>query len=456
MPFPIRFRLFRTPMFAALMLTVVAFSRVYAQDLAVTVDPVTRYFHFTYPVPKDVPDSIDVVCTVSPAGAGAWQPARVMPLVSETAMNLLPPADWNAWYTGHITERRAAGLARTVVFNPYPQAQTDGKVDADFRIELHGTGDTVLATYTTHLQADNTDVTYIEDWSKVFQDGQLQPEGGDAPQKWQWRTGWDADKGMAQGNSLYGDAGKELPLPQLSYPLDLKGWYAVYVHIPGAIRLRFTGDERDDLLSSRKGEEVLWRWAKLDRQNLVLRQPHNYLGYTPATIDYVKFVPLTDAQRAALNAPYALPHDKFIAGYWEPYSWAFSDDVQRPLWHREYLTAYPEAKVDLVDMQIGRFGMKVVYESRLTENLYHSTIGDPIGNVKQPLTDNVGRMQQFTNTLQESLRCEKDLGFSSTRILARATATPARRSRASSPRIIRSGCAAPRCASRCPRCVTTP
>ncbi|MBX3177618.1 MAG: hypothetical protein KF886_09670 [Candidatus Hydrogenedentes bacterium] len=383
-----------------------------AQEASVHVDPVTRYFHIAYPVPENAPETIEVACTVAPANAEEWRPARVMPLISDTALGLLPGAEWTSWAdAGIVTERRAAGLQRTVVFNPYPQAEHAGKVDATFRIEIRHPGGETLATHTIPLRADNTDVFTIEDWSQVFQAGQIQPEGGDAPQKWQWRTGWDGALGFSRGDSLHGDAGKTLPLPQLSYPLNLSGWYAVHVHAPGAIRLRFTGDERDDLLSTRRGEEVFWRWARLDRQNLVLQQPHNYQGYTPATIDYVRFVPLSDDQRAALDAPFTAPRDKFIAGYWEPYSWAFSDNVQHPLWHREYLTAFAEARIDLVDMQIGRFGMKVVYESRLAENLYHSTIGDPIGEVAQPLTDNVGRMQQFTNTLENSLRPEKDLGL---------------------------------------------
>ena len=331
-----------------------------AQDLTVVVDPVTRYFSITYPVPESTPDTVEVVCSVSPAGANEWQPAPVMPAVSETAMVMLPADGWAQWQTGHVTERRAAGLDRILRFNPYPVLQRDGRVDADFRIVIRGEDDAELATYTTHLKADNSDVVYIEDWSQVFQQDQLQEEGGEDAQKWQWRTGWEDTLGMSQGNSLHGDAGLDTPIPPLSYPLDLRGWYAIYVHVPGVIRLRLTGEERTDYLSSRRGEEVLWKWAKLDHQNLVLEQSHNYKGYVPATIDYVKLVPLTEEQHAALEAPFTAPHDKFIAGYWEPYSYAFHDRVENTLWHREFLTAYPEANIDLVDMQIGRMGMKVV------------------------------------------------------------------------------------------------
>ncbi|MFV2070073.1 MAG: hypothetical protein ACC645_24165, partial [Pirellulales bacterium] len=403
---------FCCPVMALLLCMLFQSAPASGQEITVTTDPISRHFHIGYPVPENGPDVVHVYCTFSPDGGNTWQKASVTPLISASGLRLVPSSEWTEWMAeGHVTERRAAGLMRTLVFNPYPDAQQDGKVDVDFRIEIRDTDDTVLATHTTHLQSDQSDVVTIEDWSQVFQHENLQDESGKAPQKWQWRTGWDKSRSMSLGNSLYGNAGKDLAMPQLSYPLDLKGWYAIYVHIPGAIRLRFTGDERSDLLSSRKGEEILWRWAKLDHQNLVLKQPHNYTGYSPATIDYVRFVPLTETQRTALDAPYTEPHDKFIAGYWEPYSYAFHDNVQNALWHREYLTAYPEAQIDLVDMQIGRMGMKVVYESRLTENLYYATQGDPIGKVSRPQTDNVGRMQQFTNTLQTSVQQADELGF---------------------------------------------
>src|SRR5687768_10563317 len=110
-----------------------------AQSPTVTTDPITRYFHITYAVPADAPDVVSVFCSVSPASSGAWVPARVTPLVSETALVMVPNEEWTQWESkGHVTERRAAGLSRTVVFNPYPQAQVDGKVDADFRIEIRG------------------------------------------------------------------------------------------------------------------------------------------------------------------------------------------------------------------------------------------------------------------------------------------------------------------------------
>src|SRR5262249_18318870 len=140
------------------------------------------------------------------------------------------------------------------------------------------------------------DVQYIEDWSKVLQRDQLTPGAN----KWSFKTDFKPDEGMSNGNALIGNLGADQQLPPLTYPLDLKGYYAVYICTnpsKGAIRLRLTGDERSEQLGSRFArQEVLWRWARMDRQNLVLRQTHNYNGWNPAHIDYVKLVPLNDAQ----------------------------------------------------------------------------------------------------------------------------------------------------------------
>jgi len=384
-------------------------------EIAPTVDPLTRHVHVTYSVPADAPEEVVVVCSWSPAGTEDWRPAKAWPLISETAFNLLPDATWAQWIQqNRIVERRAAGLERTVIFNPYPEAQADGVVDVDFRVVLESPQGRSLATSQGRVQADNSDVLYIEDWSRVLQKAVVNhpaPEG----RLWSWRTELDPSAGASLDNALYGDAGPAAPLPQLTYPLDLRGPYAVFVCTTpgeGSIRLRLTGDERTDgLFSPRLGEEVLWRWARLDRQMLVLRQPHRYTGWAPAHIDYVKLVPLTLKLTAQLEAQFGGTPDKLVVGYWEPYSWAFHDNVQETLQHRQPLAAFAEARIGLVDTQIGRFGAKVVYESQLTDTLLYATRGDPIGAIAKPETDNVGRMQQYTNTLDATLRYARELGL---------------------------------------------
>lgn len=371
---------------------------VAAAEDKVSVDPVTRYVHMEYQVSSDAPDEVEVACSWSPAGKDEWHPARVMPYISETGLRLTPGEEWRRWNEGTITERRAAGLARTVVFNPYPEAQQQGRLDVDFRIEIRSPDGKLLSTQTARIQSENSDVICITDWSKVLQQDAVSADMADG----RWL--------MADG--LRGREGKELP--QLTYPLDLKGWYAVFVCTGpggGSIKMRLTGDERADQLSSpHPMEEVLWRWCRMDREHLVLKQPHTYSGWAAAQIDYVRLVPLTPELLKKLDSQFEGKRDKIVAGYFEPYSWAFNEDVQSTLQHREPLTAYKEAGVQLVDTQIGRFGMKVVYESRLTDQLVYATIGDPINGVV-PHTDNVGRMQQYTNTLDAELRYARELGL---------------------------------------------
>jgi len=379
-----------------------------------SVDPVSRYVHVTYTVPADAPDTVDVHATWALPESGEWHPAKVWPFVSETALRMATTEDWTAWLDGRITERRAAGLSRTLMFNPYPNAQQDGRVDVRFRIAIQDKDGAVFSEETVPIQYDNADVIYIEDWSQVTTNTAVVIDGTPNEQQWLWRTGHDDTK-VTFGNSLVGNAGPDRALPPLSYPLDVKGCYAIFVcSMPStaAIRLRLTGDERSDSLgSSRPGEEILWRWTQMDRQHLVLTQPHNYTGYAAGHIDYVKLVPLPDDLAMKLDAQYGTVTDKIVAGYFEPYSWAFVEDVLHPLQHREPLTAFAEARIPIVDIQIGRFGMKSVYETRMTDQLLHATISDPIGTVSLPKTDNVGQMQQYTNTLDAELRYARELGL---------------------------------------------
>lgn len=382
-------------------------------QMETNVDPVTRYIHITYPVPANAPDEVVVRCFWSPADGSEWRPARVTPLLSETALRLVSSAEWQRWMRGELIERRAAGLERTVVFNPYPEAQEQGRVDVRFQVRIETPDGRVLATEETRLQADNSDVVYLEDWSQVMQRDAIASGEEGAEGKWIWRTGREPSVGMTFGNCLFGK-GSSHPLPQLTFPLNLRGWYAIFVCTqPGyGIRLRLTGDERaDTLASSRPFEEVLWRWCRMDRQHLVLKQSHTYTGFTDSQIDYVKLVPLSQETVKELEADYGGERDRLVVGYFEPYSWAFFENVSETLQHREPLVAFAEAGVDIVDIQIGRFGAKVVYESRIADQLLYSTIGDPLEGGTVPKTENVGRMQQFTNTLDAALRYARELGL---------------------------------------------
>lgn len=372
-------------------------------------DPLSRLIHITYAVPAGAPEAVLVRCSWSPHGEGQWRAARVQPLLSETAVGLLREEDWRPWAKGEVTELRAAGLERTVVFNPYPEAQPGGVVDIDFRVEVGTDGVGPQARHETRIQADNRDVVYLDDWSRV-----LQKEAVSAEAKagcWQIHPGLAAepDSHASAGTRLVGPEGTELP--PLTMPMAQAGHYALFVYSYGSIRLRLSGALGYDRVGSRVPyREELWRWTRLDWQHLIVRQNYAYTGPAGSSLDYVKLVPLTPALVASLEAAFG-PEDRFVASYWEPYSYAFADRVEETPWHLQYLDAYREAGVALVDAQLGRFGMKMVYETRLTDQLLYQTQGDPIGPIADPRTTNVGRMQQYTNTLQASLWAAQALGL---------------------------------------------
>ncbi len=374
------------------------------------IDPMTRQIHVTYRVPKKAPDEVRVRCSWSPAGGDAWRPARVEPLLSPTAWELAREENWAPWARGELVERRAAGQERTLVFNPYPEAQSNGRVDIDFRVRIPGTDGEAPAEFTVPIQADNSDVIVIDDWRQVLQKEAVATESKAG--RWHIQTpATSPDKAAAGGgNRLYGPGGSDLP--QLTYPLDLKGTYALFVCSLGVVRLRLSGDERYDRLGFRvPGHERLWKWSRMDWQHLVIRQNYNFTGPGTTRLNYIRLVPLSAAQVEELEARLGRESDRMVAAYWEPYSYAFSDNVQDAYWHREYLGAYREANVSIVDTQLGRFGCKSVFETRVADQLLYQTRGDPIGAIKHPTTTNVGRMQQYTNTLQASLKYGKELGL---------------------------------------------
>jgi hypothetical protein len=152
----------------------------------------------------------------------------------------------------------------------------------------------------------------------------------------------------------------------------------------------------------------------MDRQNIIVKQPyrtvHEYEDAFRARLDYIRLVPITRELHIALQRRAAGTRDKIVLGYNEPYSWAFYENVQTPLQHREPLLDFQRAGVDIVDIQISRLGMRPVFETRTEEPLLWATRGDPVRG-KVPETSNVGRMQQYTNTLDAGLRYCRELGM---------------------------------------------
>ena len=373
------------------------------------VDPVTRYIHFTYHVPPSAPALIDVRGEYHSCASAEWLPASVWPYMSETAQNLISAKEWEeGTLAGRTTERSAAGLDRTLVWNPAVLGAT--KACVAFRVTLSASSK-VIALAERQIQIDNSDVVMLQDWSKVVQQEAVAENPAPGAPVWWLRK-------SPRGTALKVKE-KGVELPQLTYPLNLSGFYAVFVALPaklGAIELRLTGDERAEFISSRHaGRETFWRWTDMTRQHLVVHQPYRtvfeYEDNYRAELDAVRLVPLSRSLVAELNANWSRGKDRrLLAGYNEPYSWAFYEKVLTTAQHWEPLSAFAQAGVDLVDIQFGRGGSTMQFESRAGTQLLGRTHGDPVRG-KIPNTPNVGRMQQYTNMLETQLRYARMLGM---------------------------------------------
>ena len=385
------------------------------QSLAVQyeIDPVSRYVHVACDVPKDAPETVVAKLEISLDEGKAWQPGHVQPLLSDTARNFYPADLWDRAYSkGETVEEYAPGTTRTLVWNPFEQVEGDR--DVAVRVTLAESDGTAVASGQTTVELRNADVVIIDDWTAVLQAGAVSGDPKPGEKSWWFRKDQQGPLAPSSGTSLDVKE-KGVALPQITCPLDLKGTYAVFVSMPpktrSIIELRLSGDLRCQCFGNdaaslhgdfiRPGHEAFWRWTPMDCQHLVVKQSyrtiHEYEDDYRSRLDRVRFVPLPEETVASLDARWAHDEKRWVyAGYNEPYSWAFFENVQTSLQHAEPLLAFAEAGVDIVDTQLGRGGMRKVYETRKGDRLIQQTHGDPIRG-KTPETGNVGRMQQYTN-----------------------------------------------------------
>lgn len=388
------------------------------------IDAVTRYVHVSYRIPSDSPREVSVSCEISGVVDESWRPASVWPYMSETALNLAQKQEWeDGILRGSVVERRAAGLRRTVIWNPFRFVTR--KASVEFRITLLD-GDRVMAQDTMPIRLDNSDVVILCDWSKVMQKQFVSenPQPGSAV--WWLRRGQTGDYAPTGGMSLEVKE-KSVELPMLTYPLDLKGYYAIFVLLPaklGAIELRLSGDERSQMFCAQRmgsvdllsgvGYEFFWGWADMARQHLVVKQPYStvYLfgDNFRAHLDSVRLVPLTPELVSQLNETWNAEGEKrTVVGYYEPGSWGFIEKVESNLQHRIPVLAFAEARMDILDINLGRGGSVLNYESRVDSQLLGVVHGDPVFG-KVPHSSSAGLMQQYTNTLATEMKYAHELG----------------------------------------------
>ncbi len=386
-------------------------------ELSYSIDPFTRLVHVSYAVPENAPDTIQVTVDALNNGDDEWGVARIQKFRSVTGRRLCPQQDWDlGMLQGTVEEFNAAGFRRTFIWYPYPEYEPSGRIAATLRINLYSEAGELAHDEITIVQ-DNSDVYYIEDWSDVIQERYVSESPQPGEKVWWFHTGITGGNAPVSGRML--EAGeKGMELPQLTKRLNLRGKYAIYVCLPpplSAIEIRLSGDERSQFFDSRRyREEQFYRITSLDYQNIVLSQPYRTVyefeeGYR-ARIDYIKLVPLKTEFSDLYDERIKGERDKIVIGYNEPYSWAFHENVQSNIQHREPLSAFRDAQVDIIDIQISRLGMRPVFETRNEEPLYWGTRGDPVRGAV-PETFNVGRMQQYTNMLGTQLVYSREFGM---------------------------------------------
>ena len=233
------------------------------------VDPVTRYVRFSYPTPDDAPDEVTVRFACRLHEQQDWQPAGVLPHISQTARRLMPAEQWDdAVLRGTFTEQVSAKLTRNVLFDPFRIGVRKGTFE--FRITLSH-GNVTIEQMQTSVHVDNDDVIVLDDWSRVLQSHAMDKSPLPGAQVWR-----------AANDGLRVDT-KGVTVPQLTYPWNLKGMHALFITLPatlGAIELRLSGDERTQYFENqRAGDTAFWRWADMTRQHLVIKQPHRTMSY---------------------------------------------------------------------------------------------------------------------------------------------------------------------------------
>ena len=341
-------------------------------DIQSRTDPVTRYVFLSYRVPAAAPDEMQVTCEVQPEPNDDWQPASVWRHISPTASALVPRNDWHSGVRkGRLIERRAAGLTRTLIWNPFPQYAD--RRSARVRITLSRDADQ-LETGEILVELNNSDVVLLDDWSKVLQSKFVSTDPAPGETLWWWRTEQSGDHAPSGGRSLEVRE-KNIELPQLTYPLDLRGPHALFVSLPPklcGIELRMSGDERVEDFgfashldleptdpAIRPGEEAFWKWADMAWQNLIIRQPYRtvyeYEDEFRAALDTIRLVPLSQGDVRRLEEEWRADDSRrLVIGYQEPYGWSFTQKIESNLQHREPLLAFAEAKVDMLDIQFLR------------------------------------------------------------------------------------------------------
>ena len=370
--------------------------------LSLQTEPMSRWRRIIYKVPVGFPEKIIVKCEYNVAGQEKWYPAAVRKYRSKTAENILaldkksnPMV--NELSSGRVTEHFAAGKTRFLIWQTFPQIPVNFKGRVSLKLSISDDQGKTLGTGGLSTELNNNGVVVLNDFSKLY------PGLSDGT-----KPGWHYIRSFNKRipGVLEAVEGEALLEPVVFRP-KLKGYYAIFVAVPqhpvSCVELRLSSDFYSQRFDGYNGREYFWRIAKMDNEHLIIKQPawtnnkknDNYR----ARLNYVRLVPLSQKQYKKITRLERYEKDKRVFAYFEPYSWAFNEQVLTNEKFLEPLAAYYGAKVDLVDMQVGRHGAKVHYPSVVGSPLLGDTYGDATPGGKAPKSSGVAKLALLTNPI---------------------------------------------------------
>lgn len=378
--------------------------------LDVVFDPASANGIVTYQVPADFPNRILVKAEFKLDGENAWRVAALHPRRSETAVTILAQSDPGQFaqeQNDGFVETLAAGRTRTAGWLTARQLPMGRQCRGELRLTLRdaATPEKILRQETSPFAGDFSKVVMLDRFAgnpDIYPPA-VAPEKRDNPGWYQTADGLEAFE-------------KEDLIEPLAWRPRLKGYYAIYLAVPqtgyGEIEVELTGDGFAQRFAGFDGFEYRWKAARLDGVHLVIRQPYRTLVQVGdkliARLGYVKLVPISEAEFRVMTQADALPHDKTVIGYFEPYSWAFRELVSRESDFLGALTAFRAAGFDWVDAQVGRAGARPQYPSAVDEPLLGETRGDAApGSHVAPTSQGTGRMVRLIDPVRAVDRAAK-------------------------------------------------
>lgn len=376
-----------------------------------------------YDVPENAPSPVKAAMRYR-MGNGEWKKASVNAYRSESVMQRIVTGKKIAeeQKAGAVTEYLAAGRTRTMIWQTYPDLPMGKKVAGEVEVVLSDPADgKVLAQGRTAFEFDFSGVKVLD---KFAGNPDIHPnivfDSRPAGAGWyQTANGLDCvEKGDA--------------LEPLAWRHNLSGKYAIFLQVPitgySIVSLRLSRDGFAQRFDSVDGYEQFWKVADLTDTHIVIQDFYAFLSrigdHARARLSYIKCVPLSDEDyQAYMNKFYPARRDKFIAAFFEPYSWSFNEYVRDNNKFAEPMSAYAEARVDLVDSQCGRNGMKPLFANSFSTPLLSGTRGDAHVGKDGKVTPGTyslgtGRMGRVTDSLyasvkyarNENLRCSINFG----------------------------------------------